>query len=356
MLGREKFYDQIITPDATRIMVIKGGPGVGKSTFMCKIAEEMVERGFDVELHHCSSDNNSLDGIVFPAIGVALIDGTAPHIVDPRNPGAVDEIIHLGDFWDEAKLRAHKSEILAANREVGRLFARAYRFLRSAKALYDDWEALNMEGMDFGKANMRAETIISEIFGTRPVSSKVGRDRHLFASAITPDGMMNYLDTIVGPCRKKYIIEGDPGTGKSTILQKVARAAIERGYDVELYHCPLNPEKIEHIVIPRLGVALTKSIEPHTYTPAPQDTIVNMNECLSPEVMEKYKAEMEEDKAVFEELFNSAIKLIGKAKAVHDAMESYYVPSMDFEGIEALREKTLKRILRYAEEVAARSA
>ncbi|HHV61803.1 MAG TPA: ATPase [Firmicutes bacterium] len=77
--GFYSFYDQIITPNATRILIIKGGPGVGKSTFMRKIAEEMVDRGYDVELHHCSSDNGSLDGVVIPSIGVALIDGTAPH-------------------------------------------------------------------------------------------------------------------------------------------------------------------------------------------------------------------------------------------------------------------------------------
>ncbi len=80
-VGFYSFYDYIITPDATRILVIKGGPGVGKSTFMRRIADEMVERGFDVELHHCSSDNSSLDGVVIPQIGVALIDGTAPHRV-----------------------------------------------------------------------------------------------------------------------------------------------------------------------------------------------------------------------------------------------------------------------------------
>jgi hypothetical protein len=26
--------------------------------------------------------------------------GTTLHIVDPKNPGAVDTIVHLGDFWD----------------------------------------------------------------------------------------------------------------------------------------------------------------------------------------------------------------------------------------------------------------
>ncbi|BAF58907.1 hypothetical protein PTH_0726 [Pelotomaculum thermopropionicum SI] len=77
--GFYSFYDHIIEPDATRIFVIKGGPGVGKSTFMRKIGEAMLDRGYDVEFHCCSSDNGSLDGVVIPAIRIALLDGTAPH-------------------------------------------------------------------------------------------------------------------------------------------------------------------------------------------------------------------------------------------------------------------------------------
>lgn len=79
--GFVSFYDQIIGPEATHIFVIKGGPGVGKSTFMKAIGAVMQAEGYDLEYHHCSSDNNSLDGLVIPALGVALLDGTAPQRV-----------------------------------------------------------------------------------------------------------------------------------------------------------------------------------------------------------------------------------------------------------------------------------
>jgi predicted ATP-dependent serine protease len=79
--GFYSFYNHIIGTEAARVFIIKGGPGVGKSTFMRKIAETMLEQGFDCEYHCCGSDNNSLDGVVFPAIRVALLDGTAPQSV-----------------------------------------------------------------------------------------------------------------------------------------------------------------------------------------------------------------------------------------------------------------------------------
>ncbi|MCT4621160.1 MAG: ATPase [Marinisporobacter sp.] len=76
--GFYSYYDYIIGSDGKRLFIIKGGPGVGKSSFMKKIGYEMVNRGYDVEFHQCSSDNDSLDGIVIPDLKIAMIDGTAP--------------------------------------------------------------------------------------------------------------------------------------------------------------------------------------------------------------------------------------------------------------------------------------
>ncbi|HHV78164.1 MAG TPA: DUF2075 domain-containing protein [Firmicutes bacterium] len=262
----------------------------------------------------------------------------------------MDEIIHLGDYWDESKLRKHRTEIIACNREIKRLFERAYRYLRAAKAIYDDVEVAYMEAMDFAKANSLTEELLWEIFSNTKVSCHVGHERLLFASAITPDGMVNYLNTIVDRCRKVFIIQGEPGTGKSVLLGKIAHAALERGFNVETYRCPLNPEKPEHVVIPELGVALTKSIEPHSYQPGPNDTVVDMDSCLDPALLEARKNVISQGKKAFDQLFNAAIQFIKQAKNVHDEMEGYYVPSMDFDGIARLREKTLARILTYAEE------
>jgi predicted AAA+ superfamily ATPase len=77
--GFYSFYDYIIGPEARKVFILKGGPGVGKSTFMKYIGSQMLHRGFDLEYHYCSSDNDSIDGVVVPELQVALIDGTAPH-------------------------------------------------------------------------------------------------------------------------------------------------------------------------------------------------------------------------------------------------------------------------------------
>lgn len=78
--GFYSFYRYILgQEEARRIICIKGGPGTGKSSLMKKIAQTFNEKGYDIERHHCSSDNNSLDGVVVKGLNIAILDGTAPH-------------------------------------------------------------------------------------------------------------------------------------------------------------------------------------------------------------------------------------------------------------------------------------
>lgn len=347
--GFFSYYDNILAQEeATRIMVIKGGPGVGKSTFMKKIAAEMLGSGYDVEFMHCSSDNNSLDGIVIPAIKVALLDGTAPHVVDPKNPGAVDEIIHLGDFWNEAGIRDSKEDILKDNREVGRTFARAYKYIKAASYIYQDTEVINSWAVDRAQINTVTSKVIEELFRGKDVAAREGKQRHLFASAITPDGLKNYLTSVL-TTEKVYVIKGEQGTGTERLLEKVRASAVEKGYDVESYYCALFPCKLEHLVIPGLSVSFTTSNDYHQ-AEVKAFKEIDLNQYLNLSVIEAYADVISYNKTEFDALLGRAIGTIAKAKEIHDRMETYYIPNMDFEAVQMCWESTMARIWEYAEE------
>ena len=64
--GFVSLFDNMINPFNSRKIIIKGGPGLGKSTFMRQIGDFMMEKEYDVEYFHCSSDPGSLDGVVIP--------------------------------------------------------------------------------------------------------------------------------------------------------------------------------------------------------------------------------------------------------------------------------------------------
>lgn len=345
--GFVSYYDYVIAPNAKRIFILKGGPGTGKSTFMKRIGAEMNAAGFDIEHHHCSSDNNSLDGVVIPALQIAFIDGTAPHIVDPKNPGCVDEIIHLGEYWNEAAITAYKAEIIHCNTMIKECFQRAYRLLRAAKTMYDDIESINYSALDPIRANLLAEEMITKLFSGIETTGS-GKTRRLFVSAITPSGPINYLESLVSTVQNRYIITGSPGTGKATLVQKLADAARVRGLDTEIFLCPFDPLKPEHLVIPALRTCIITSTEPHTVTMADNFAKIDMDECLDRSALTPYIPIMEYDKSMYHELFSRAVHSIQQAKQLHDELESYYIPYMDFAGIESLWHKTLTRVLNYA--------
>lgn len=82
--GFYSLYDQLIDPaQAADILILKGGPGCGKSTLMKRVARQAEERGLDVEYIPCSGDPESLDAIVLPQKKAAIVDGTAPHGTAP---------------------------------------------------------------------------------------------------------------------------------------------------------------------------------------------------------------------------------------------------------------------------------
>ncbi|MFZ5354236.1 MAG: hypothetical protein ACOZCL_16160 [Bacillota bacterium] len=338
--GFYSFYDHIIPIDAKRIFVIKGGPGVGKSSLMKAVAEEFLAKGYDVEKHYCSSDNNSLDGLVIPNANIALIDGTAPHIVDPKTPGAVDEIINLGEFWNEEGMIKHKQEILNCNKGVRDFFYSAYHYLAAAKEMQDDIDDAIDFAVDRAKFNQMLLELKSEVVDGTDVMERAGKIRHLFDTAITPDGVVDYIDTIITKRHECYYLKGEHAKGSSEILSKFAEALCIRGYDVELYHQPLNPDRLNTLVVDELDLAVTVNpkLEASAYM------IVNLDNNIVKNKLKDKQEMLTIDREMLKTMLDEAVVRIGKAKKLHDVMETYYISNMDFKAIDTVKAVTIERI------------
>lgn len=76
---RNLFSEMVDLADTYDFLVLKGGPGVGKNTFMREIGRCAEEAGLAVEYLWCSGDPDSLDGVVIPELRSAVADGTSPH-------------------------------------------------------------------------------------------------------------------------------------------------------------------------------------------------------------------------------------------------------------------------------------
>lgn len=343
--GFFSYYRYLLEKGTRRIFVIKGGPGVGKSTLMKKVANRLLELGYDLELHYCSSDNNSLDGIAVINAEIVMVDGTAPHIVDPKYPGGLDEIINLGECWYTEGMEGNREKIIASTKEVSRLFTRAYGFLKAARPIADNIIAMHSNSMNFLPVNKAVLVLEKMLLDHTYQSESQGSERHLFSNAYTPEGHVDFTDSILQDVGKVYYLEGLIGTGKSTIMKKIAARAMEKGMDVEIYHTPLIPTKIGSVIIKNIDIAITSS--PHYQQNNYQ--IINLNQYLNIGILAGYKDEVIRDSELLEKLINQGINNIRKAKEEHDVLEQYYIPNMNFDAVGEKYEQLLSRIFHLIE-------
>ena len=112
-LGFQNLFGKFCAPeDFYDLIVLKGGPGAGKSTMMRRIGEAAEKRGEQVEYLYCSGDPDSLDGVHIPRLRTAVVDGTAPHVVEPKYPAAADRYVNLGEFYDIAAAKTAREDIV----------------------------------------------------------------------------------------------------------------------------------------------------------------------------------------------------------------------------------------------------
>ena len=211
-VGFYSYYDNILkSREANRIVILKGGPGTGKSSFMKRVAKHIVMSGHETELLHCSSDPDSLDGVCARDIGFLILDGTTPHIVDPKVPGAVDEIINLGVCWDKDKIAKNKNAIIDTSEQISKSFQKAYDCLAGAKNIQNHIGRDMLRTID----NDTLEDVVDKIRKTYSIYNKpniCGFERKAFLSAITHLGKKGYADSFVQNASHTYRIKRDSVT------------------------------------------------------------------------------------------------------------------------------------------------
>lgn len=350
--GFYSYYDYILEQeDAASIVCLKGGPGTGKSSFMKEIAAHFIDMGEDVDLFWCSSDPDSLDGVLLKERKVALLDGTAPHVVDPKSPGAVDTIIHLGEFWDGGVLKQYKNNIMQSNNKIGKWFDLAYNNLKAAAALRRSINDLYSDMMLPGELYMEAAMIVNREFSKYPVTLAEAKRKKYFASAITPKGIVSHLDSITSGFGKIYYFMAPVGFDNSRIMKVISENAVHRGFAVEEYYCPMNPENgLEHLLIPELDIAFVTlddyhDIEGDRCRCGGDVNMLELRDFIDWSKMEPYMDTVGFCERESEALIEKAVGFLKEAKAEHDRLEGYYIPNMKFDKIEALRNETISKIL-----------
>jgi energy-coupling factor transporter ATP-binding protein EcfA2 len=345
--GFYSLFDYIQESKKGKMVVLKGGPGTGKSTLMRNLGKRILEKGGDVEFFYCSSDSTSLDGVASPSFDFAVIDGTPPHAIDLELPGVYDVIINLGEFWDARKLVAYRDELESVNKAIKESFAAAYSYLAEANLTYKKLQLHTESIMDQDKNDKMLLHLLERILDDEPYRHD-GKERHLFASAISPEGLVNHYESIFSACKEFYFLTGSLGTGISDYLEHLYRVLRLKGLSLEVFHCALDPEKIDALVIPELRVALVKVT---AYQPVKLSSVdILYQENLSFDNFcphDDWKKDLIEDhQNRFNDSLYKGIDCIKRAKELQMHREPYYSKAMDFSKVERVEEELAAKFLR----------
>ena len=321
---RSEYETLQIDPRIRRLLILKGGPGCGKSTLMKTLAARAEEYGWAAERILCSSDPDSLDGLVIPELGLALVDGTAPHVVEPGLCGCGANYLNLGRYYRESELRPLIPAIRAAKVANAACYGPVYGCLRAAAALARARRSL------LGRDRIRTvteEALGQLLDGKLPQSGTPGRERRVYLSGVTPKGPI-FLSPGEG---RIWAVQDGCGVGFG-LLRTLADRWREAGEDVILAMDPLEPDAVAGVVVPGRDLAW---IRVHPAFPGPRQALLrlDLDAALEAELPQELAEGIRELETMERRLLQEAVGWLRQAKARHDLIEELYRPAVDFAGV-----------------------
>lgn len=342
--GYCSLYDTLYDPYIEgKHLILKGGPGTGKSTLMKKVAEKAERKGYYVERGYCSADPNSLDMVLVPEINFSICDGTAPHTFDPKMPGVSEHIVDLGVAWDRKYLNSHIKEIGELMRDNSLQHKKVTDFLRVASQIEAESASICSGFADEEKLMRYVKRLASRIIPENK-NAEQGKVYKRFLSAVSPEGIDVKYETIVALSEKIITVEDEFSAVAPFIAEYVSSYAVNNGYDVYQCYCPLFPNhKIEHVIIPQLKTSIFTQNSYH-YSIDDGERSVHVSRFYDKENFKLNKEKLALQRKAKKELIDEAVRKLSLAKTIHDQLEDYYIKATDFDVINEIGEKILKSI------------
>lgn len=337
-----EFQNNYDAKNGWRAYIIKGGPGCGKSSFMKQIAAYAATLKIEVVLCPCSSDPNSLDAVILPQRKIIVMDGTSPHVVEPRFPGVCEEIINLGSFWDSQRLTTHREEIIETTLQNKRYHKKASLYLNALGNILRSTMKISGEFIDKNRLENYTLQICKKHI--KRASGQKGAEWVRFLSGVTPIGIVSYTNTIKEFYKKKIIISDRYGSVSAEIMSRVRNYAIESGYEIITIRNAFLPKiKIDHILIPQLSLAFVTENALQDF--GGEERRVHERRFMDVSSLHANSQKLLLNKKLSKEILKYATESILEAKLVHDQLEKYYIDAMDFNALNEYAKEFIEKII-----------
>ena len=332
--GFKNYFSEIFS-HSDRLYIIKGGPGTGKSSLMKRFAERALTCGYAMEYYYCSSDPDSLDGVLATRDGysVGMIDGTPPHSCDPINPGAREEIVDLGRFWRSDLLKKQKNEIFSLSVKKNGAYKRAYSYLRSCGNLRAVTDSLLRKAIYSDKL----VSVADKTAGAMQLKVGNAEATPAILSALGMTGSVR-LSSFEDGVKTVYTVGDFYGVG-NLFLNALRDRLMLTGSRLRLSYDPINPAHVDGIYIEDRDTAFVISDK----CDAECDKSINPRRFVSKDCMREIRGELRYASRLYSDCYDGAAHALSEAKIYHFLLEDIYRQSMNFTSLGEYADELLDR-------------
>ncbi|MFA6729667.1 MAG: hypothetical protein WCR95_01555 [Eubacteriales bacterium] len=218
------------------VYILKGSPGCGKSTLLKRLFAKAVVKNERVTAVKCSSDPQSFDAVVFGDRGIAVADGTKPHVLEPSLPGVREALINLSENLDAEVLLTNKETLERLNSKKSLSYDCAYSFLTAGAKVAETEDLILSDGVDDGKLRVFCERFIKNRLKSQPD----------FRFSLLPAFCFCGQGFVFLPIGSKPVTYGvkDFCGLSELLLSQLCFQALERGINTAIVPSPVNINKI----------------------------------------------------------------------------------------------------------------
>lgn len=113
-----------------------------------------------------------------------------------------------------------------------------------------------------------------------------------FLGESTPNGFKTYFTNEINTDGfYTYILKGGPGTGKSTLMKKIALEFSDKE-DIEIYICSSDPHSFDAVLLKDSKIIVVDGTAPHVFDckyPGVCQSIIDLGECWDAEILKENK-------------------------------------------------------------------
>jgi hypothetical protein len=363
--GFMHYFDEIFNPQHfEKIYLIKGCLGDEKS-FKSHIINEIVNKASDnkysVEcfcnpLEQCSDCPKYLDGIIINDLKIAVVDGTNPYISDSKYPGIVENIINLGELFDEKKLTENKKEIFELKAKTMEFYDSAYKFLKAANELVEYAMTLSQKYINDEKANAAIDRILNKYLSEKHEKNEKNEkcddntapvEEYRFINTVSPSGF-NEFNTLEVEAKKVFYISNDNFSGfyyMKKLLSKLEKTENANQLFRIISPDTLNLSRTKAVYIKNGKILFVIKDKTENKVYSDKYNFINMERFVTPELKKDHKQKLKFLQKCYNSLIEAAADCFKEIKILNSSIEDIYLSSADSEGQNKYAEMIVKKLI-----------